>query len=74
MNKWISVFERLPARNEVVCVADGVHIWDVGMYQGYVGNVTTWKWRHDVHKVVLWWMPKLGALPEPPVEVDNDRP
>ena len=71
MNNWISVFDRLPKRNEKVCVTDGKHTWDVGAFQGIVfpdGNLTKWNWKHNTIKTVLFWMPKKGALPETPKE------
>lgn len=69
MAEWISVYARLPKKNEKVCVSDGVHTWDCGMYQGLGfsdGNPTKWNWKHNTIKDVKWWMPKKSALPPVP--------
>lgn len=63
---WISVNKRPPKKNQIVIVSDGEHIWDVGMYKGLCGKPSNWNWKKNTVKTVLWWMPKDGALPEPP--------
>lgn len=66
--RWISVKERLPKKNEIVIASDGEHTWDVGMYKSFLGKPSMWNWKKNTIKTVLWWMPKDGALPEPPEE------
>ncbi len=63
---WISVKERLPEKNQIVIASDGEHTWDVGMYKSLCGKPSMWNWKKNTVKTVLWWMPKDGALPEPP--------
>lgn len=63
---WISVNKRLPKKNQIVIVSDGEHTWDVGMYKSLCGKPSNWNWKKNTVKTVLWWMPKDGALPEPP--------
>lgn len=66
--QWVSVEERLPEKNQIVIASDGEHTWDVGMYKGLCGKPSEWNWKKNTVKTVLWWMPKDGALPEPPKE------
>lgn len=68
---WISVKDRLPEKNQIVIASDGEHTWDVGMYKSFCGNPSEWNWKKNTIKTVLWWMPKDGALPELPKEVNN---
>lgn len=63
---WISVKDRLPEKNQIVIASDGEHTWDVGMYKSLCGKPSEWNWKKNTVKTVLWWMPKDGALPEPP--------
>lgn len=63
---WISVKDGLPKKNQIVIVSDGEHTWDVGMYKSLCGKPSNWNWKKNTVKTVLWWMPKDGALPEPP--------
>lgn len=65
---WISVEERLPSKGQIVIASDGEHTWDVGMYRSFCGKPSEWNWKKNTLKTVLWWMPKDGALPEPPKE------
>lgn len=65
---WISVKDRLPKKNQIVIASDGEHTWDVGMYRSLCGKPSEWNWKKNTVKTVLWWMPKDGALPEPPKE------
>ena len=69
---WISVKDRLPKKNQIVIVSDGEHTWDVGMYKSLCGKPSEWNWKKNTVKTVLWWMPKDGALPEPPKEDKDD--
>ena len=66
--RWISVKDRLPEKNQIVIASDGEHTWDVGMYKSFCGKPSEWNWKKNTVKTVLWWMPKDGALPEPPKE------
>ena len=68
---WISVKDRLPNKGQIVIASDGEHTWDVGMYKSFCGKPSEWNWKKNTVKTVLWWMPKDGALPEPPKEVNN---
>lgn len=68
VNGWISVKDRLPEKNQIVIASDGEHTWDVGMYKSLCGKPSEWNWKKNTVKTVLWWMPKDGALPEPPKE------
>lgn len=77
---WISVKDRLPDKGQTVIVCDGKHTWDVGQYKGLCytpGRTETnprkefWEWKKNTVKIVWWWMPKDGALPEPPKEGAN---
>ena len=63
---WISVKDALPKKNQIVIVSDGEHTWDVRMYKSFCGKPSDWNWKKNTVKTVLWWMPKDGALPEPP--------
>lgn len=65
---WISVKDRLPEKNQIVIASDGEHTWDVGMYKSFCGKPSEWNWKKNTIKTVLWWMPKDGALLEPPKE------
>ena len=65
---WISVKDGLPEKNQIVIASDGEHTWDVGMYKSFCGKPSEWNWKKNTVKTVLWWMPKDGALPEPPKE------
>ena len=69
--RWISVKERQPNKGQIVIASDGEHTWDVGMYKSFCGKPSEWNWKKNTIKTVLWWMPKDGALPEPPKEVNN---
>lgn len=69
--RWISVKDRLPEKNQIVIASDGEHTWDVGMYKSLCGKPSMWNWKKNTVKTVLWWMPKDGALPEPPEEVNQ---
>lgn len=68
---WISVKDGLPNKGQIVIASDGEHTWDVGMYKSFCGKPSEWSWKKNTVKTVLWWMPKDGALPEPPKEVNN---
>ena len=72
VNGWISVKDRLPEKNQIVIASDGEHTWDVGMYRSLCGKPSEWNWKKNTVKTVLWWMPKDGALPEPPKEDKDD--
>lgn len=67
---WISVMERLPENNQIVVAHEGKGTWDFGMFRGISasGNPEYWHWKKNTFKHVKWWMPKAGALPEPPKE------
>ena len=67
---WISVTERLPEKNQIVVAHAGKGTWDFGMFRGISssGNQEYWHWKGNTLKRVKWWMPKDGALPEPPKE------
>ena len=69
---WVSVKDRLPEKNQIVIASDGEHTWDVGMYKSLCGKPSEWNWKKNTVKTVLWWMPKDGALPEPPKEDKDD--
>nr|DAL22541.1 MAG TPA_asm: hypothetical protein [Caudoviricetes sp.] len=58
----------LPIIGEKVVVSDGVHTWDYGQYKGFFEDKHTWEWKYMKLRTVHWWMPKAGALPEPPEE------
>ena len=68
--RWISVTERLPEKNQIVVAHEGKGTWDFGMFRGISasGNPEYWHWKKNTFKRVKWWMPKDGALPEPPKE------
>ena len=75
--EWISVRDGLPDKGQIVIVCDGRHTWDVGQYKGLCytpGRTETnprkefWEWKKNTVKIVWWWMPKDGALPDPPKE------
>lgn len=71
MSIWISVYDKLPRKNEKVCVSDGVHTWDCGTFRGLGSSkddVTWWIWKGNTVKIVKWWMPKNEALPPVPQE------
>lgn len=67
---WISVTEHLPEKNQIVVAHEGKGTWDFGMFRGISasGNPEYWHWKKNTFKHVKWWMPKDGALPEPPKE------
>lgn len=67
---WISVTEHLPEKNQIVVAHNGSGTWDFGMFRGISpsGNPEYWHWKNNTLKRVKWWMPKDGALPEPPKE------
>ena len=68
--RWIPVTERLPEKNQIVVAHEGKGTWDFGMFRGISasGNPEYWHWKKNTFKHVKWWMPKDGALPEPPKE------
>ena len=68
--RWIPVTERLPEKNQVVVAHEGKGTWDFGMFRGISasGNPEYWHWKKNTFKHVKWWMPKDGALPDPPKE------
>lgn len=74
MPKWISVYDKLPDRGDIVVVRGDTGTWDYGAYQGVEYRVSgeyrrdRWWWKKKTTKTVKWWMPKDGALPEPPKE------
>ena len=72
VNGWISAKDRLPEKNQIVIASDGEHTWDVGKYKSLCGKPSEWNWKKNTVKTVLWWMPKDGALPEPPKEDKDD--
>ena len=72
---WISVYERLPDKGQIVVVTDGKNTWDFGMFKGPVYSISKgeylvdkWEWKKNTIKHVKWWMPKDSALPQPPKE------
>ena len=71
---WIPVTERLPEKNQIVVAHNGKGTWDFGMFRGISpsGNPEYWHWKKNTLKHVKWWMPKDGALPEPPKEEETE--
>ena len=72
---WISVYERLPDKRQIVIATDGEGTWDYGMFRGLAFSLSKgeyhpdeWEWKKHTIKHVKWWMPKDSALPEPPKE------
>ena len=74
MAEWISVYERLPNKGQVVVVMGNKGTWDYGMFKGLDYCVSGkqkpdyWRWKKNTRKTVKWWMDKNSALPEPPKE------